>query len=221
MRPIRVFASYLSVLLLVACAAVPPFADRIEPDASVREAVAATARTVALREVAVVVHVGHAVRAELRPDRSLHVWRGLLLRTVDEGELAFALAHELAHDALAHPFPARGDARDVGQELAADARARDSLATVGFDPAAGASLLRALREEAWVADADASSLAELDRRIAAFGDIDPSHGVRSDDPWRAVWQSHRDAWLAADPASGDAKRRAVLERHVAAARRAR
>jgi hypothetical protein len=199
------------LLLLAACASGPSRQTGLEPDPAVRGAVAATARAIAGRDVPVVVHVGHAVRAELRPDRSLHVWRGLLLRTYTEGELAFALAHELAHAALGHPFPDRGAERDVEQELAADARARESLAAAGFDPAAGADLLRALRDEAVAMAADAIAVAEIDRRIAAFAS--PSGAsVRADDAWRAVWLERRSAWLAADPASADPQRLAAVER---------
>jgi len=204
------FAALL--LVLSACASAPPPGFGIEPDPAVGAAVAATARAVAGREVAVVVHVGHAVCAELRPDRSVHVWRGLLLRTQDARELAFALAHELAHEALAHPFPARGAARDVEQELAADARAREILAAAGFDPAAGAVLLRALREEATAMGADEVATAELDRRLVAFGAVLRPRNVGLPDPWRAVWLERRGAWLADDPASGDPRRLAAATR---------
>lgn len=217
MPRIRFPASCLVLLLLAACASAPP-SDRIEDDRSVRLAVAATARTVALRDVDVVVHVGHAVRAELRPDLSLHVWRGLLLRTVDEGELAFALAHELAHHALAHPFPVAGAPRDVEQELAADARAREVLDQAGFDTNAGARLLQALRDEAAVADSAPAALAELDRRIGAFESAAAGENRRMDDPWRSTWRTHYAEWLAADPASGDPARLAAVARHARMAR---
>jgi predicted Zn-dependent protease len=205
-----------SLLLLAACASGPGRRIGLEPDAEVREAVATTARAIAGHDVAVVVHVGHAVRAELRPDRSLHVWRGLLLRTRDADELAFALAHELAHDALAHPFPPRGAERDVEQEMAADARARETLAAAGFDALAGAGLMRALRDEAVAMDADATAVAELDRRLAAFPGASTSSGRRAGDAWHAVWLARRNDWLAADPASADPQRLAALERRAGA-----
>jgi hypothetical protein len=217
MSTTRIWCLVVLLLALAACATRPPGGFGIEPDATVGEAVAATARAVASRDVAVVVHVGHAVRAELRPDRTIHVWRGLLLRTPDASELAFALAHELAHDALGHSFPARGAERNLDQELAADAEARARLATTGFDPAGGFDLLHALRGEAALMGADASALAELDRRIAAFPVSEVSFSVRADDPWRATWQARWREWLADDPASGDRRRLELLERRAAAA----
>ncbi|HET7842990.1 MAG TPA: hypothetical protein VFL14_02490 [Xanthomonadales bacterium] len=210
----RISALLALLALLAGCASTPPVGHGIEPDAAVGNAVAATARAVAGRDVPVVVHVGTAVRAELRPDHVLHVWRGLLLRTRDVGELAFALAHELAHDELAHPFPARGSARNVDQELAADARARETMARAGFGPGAGATLLRALRDEALVMDADAGALAELDRRLAAFDPDAALYSLRGDDPWRGTWAAHHAQWLAADPASADPRRRAIVARRV-------
>jgi len=205
------------VIAIAACTTAPPAGDAVDDDPVVTAAVAQTARRVAPGDVEIVVHAGHTVRAELRPDRSLHVWRGLLLRARDGSELAFALAHERAHDALGHAFPRRGAARDIGQELAADAEAQRALATAGFDPSAGATLLQALRDEAAAAAGDAAAIRELDRRIAAFGTGRPRAAPPADDPWRPTWLARRAGWLAADPASADPRRRDVVARHAGVA----
>lgn len=86
-----------------------------------------------------------APQAELIGGEVLLVRSGLLQAVRSDDELAFVLAHELAHGALGHvEARRRPEWRALEAEIAADAWARTRLAARGFRPEAGAELLSRL-----------------------------------------------------------------------------
>jgi Zn-dependent protease with chaperone function len=63
----------------------------------------------------------------------------LLARVTDRSELAFILAHEVAHVALGH-----GIHGGIAAEVAADALALQAVTALGFNPCSGPSVLERL-----------------------------------------------------------------------------
>jgi hypothetical protein len=83
-----------------------------------------------------------APQAELIGEQVLLVRTGLLDAVRSDDELAFVLAHELAHRALGHVAARRAAGWDaMAAEIAADARASARLGEIGLDAKAGAVLL--------------------------------------------------------------------------------
>lgn len=212
----------LSCLVLFAgCAAVPPREAAPLDDAAVVAWLQSRAESLAGGEpVAVEVLDGPRPQAELGPDGRLRVWRGLLLRTRDEAEVTFVLAHELAHRTLGH-FARReaGAGWDpVEAEREADRAALDALRQMGLRADAATSLLSLVAGEAERDPAaDGAALAEVGRRLEVLWEqvADAGmHPMRAHDPWRALMDARFEAWLAADPAGRDPARAALVREHV-------
>lgn len=111
---------------------------------------------------------GSAPQAELLGDRLLRVRTGLLAAVRSEDELAFVLAHELAHRELGHMGARRAaDWDGAGAEREADAVALKRLTVLGYDRAAGRALLSRLA-------ADPAAHAALRDRIEALPDEPPA-----------------------------------------------
>lgn len=86
-----------------------------------------------------------APQAELIGGEILLVRSGLLEAARSDDEMAFVLAHELAHGALGHIAARRKPDWDASAaEIAADAWARQRVAAAGLEPQAGAALLARL-----------------------------------------------------------------------------
>lgn len=86
-----------------------------------------------------------APQAGIIGGRVLVVRTGLIEAAPSDDELAFALAHELAHAVLGHMEARRAPGWDAaGAERDADAWALARTRRLGFDTAAAASLLRRL-----------------------------------------------------------------------------
>ena len=86
-----------------------------------------------------------APQAEVIGGQVLLVRTGLLEAAASDDELAFVLAHELAHAALGHVAARREPAWDAeAGERAADAWALERTRRLGFDPAAAVNQLRRL-----------------------------------------------------------------------------
>jgi hypothetical protein len=86
-------------------------------------------------------------RADLLGGQVVVLHLGLLVRTRDEAELAFVLAHELAHRRLGHVAARRlADWDAQAAELAADRDAARTLQRLGYRVSAGSELLRRLLE---------------------------------------------------------------------------
>lgn len=82
-------------------------------------------------------------QADLVGAQVLRIGMGLLLTVQDEAELAFVLAHELAHARLDHIDARRRWRWDGDQaERDADRAALVQMQTLGYRPGAGAGLLR-------------------------------------------------------------------------------
>lgn len=188
-------------LQLSAAAIDDPELLRFVSASALRIVAGAAAPTLVLRR-------GADVRAELAPDGTLHVWEGLLLRTRDEAELTFVLAHELAHRELEHARAQRTQAL----ELDADAWAVAALYRAGMRRDAGTTLLTALLDESQLAGASpetGAARALLRARIDALPPAQ-SGAATADDRWIVLAAARRAAWLARDPAARDPRRRELL-----------
>ncbi|KFN49690.1 M48 family metalloprotease [Arenimonas composti] len=151
------------------------------------------------------------------PDALLVLRTGTLLRCRDEAEVAFVLAHELAH-------ARRGDARerwrrgeaggdpqagDPAIERRADADALAMLAAAGYPPAAGLRLWSRLVVEADAAPVPAARthppqrerVAELRARLGT-SDVDVDAGDAGAARWLAVLAPFHARWLATEVAFG-------------------
>lgn len=85
------------------------------------------------------------LQADLLGERLLRLRSGLLTAVADEAELAFVLAHELAHGELGHLAARREDGWDAARaERAADAAALRTLERLGYDAGAPRALLERL-----------------------------------------------------------------------------
>jgi hypothetical protein len=220
MRAFR-WSVLLLPLLLAACAspATRPTAPLADP-----EIVAwLQARADALsggQPVRVEVLDGPRVQAELGADGTLRIWRGLLLRTRDEAEITFVIAHELAHRALGH-----FERRDAGAgwdpleaEREADRAALESLRQMGLRADASTSLLSlALGEAQRDDDTDPAARDQVGQRLEVLWEqvaASTGHPMRDRDPWRALLDARFEAWFAADPAARDPAREGLVREHV-------
>lgn len=163
---------------------------------------------------------GPRVQAELLPDGRLRIGRALLLRTRDEAEVTFVLAHELAHRALGHfERRAAGDGwNDLQAEREADREALDALRQMGLRPDAATSLLSVVAgERSLDPGVDREGLALVEQRLEVLWEQVAgagSHPMRAQDGWRALMDTRFEAWLADDPAAGDPARAALVREHV-------
>lgn len=73
--------------------------------------------------------------------RTLIISRGMLVRLQSEAELAFVLAHEIAHIIFHHDFTVRDSQRIPQEELEADKKALEILSSAGYDPKQSAALI--------------------------------------------------------------------------------
>jgi len=99
------------------------------------------------------------VNAFALPPTTVYIHRGMLAQIRDEAELAWMLAHEIAHITAGHADDAISDAvldieheegpddirHSRADELAADELAILAMTQAGYDPRAAGTLLRALR----------------------------------------------------------------------------
>jgi hypothetical protein len=150
-------------------------------------------------------------QARMLPGGALVVHTGLLLRLRDEDELAFVVAHELAHDGEA---ATRGD-----DEPAADAAAIAMLRATGFDPGAAARLLVRLRDEGPVAATPpaAGTHATFAERLDALPAIPdaPASRAPADPAWPAASVPSLREWLGDEIRFGGREpTRAMLEAAV-------
>jgi len=108
-------------------------------------------------------------QAELLPDGRLALHRGMLQVTANEAELAFVLAHEVAHRERQHR-PTRSLAARLPLELEADAEAQRRLCTLGYPADAGRRLLERLRPGTPGNAREAEALKQIDERLSVLGD---------------------------------------------------
>lgn len=94
---------------------------------------------------ALVVIESRSANAFIRKKTEVVLTQTLLSRVTDESELAFILAHELAHIALEHTVNGGTSA-----EVAADTLALQVVTALGFDPCSGSSVLERLGSPAQV-----------------------------------------------------------------------
>lgn len=190
LRLIRTLRWLLPALLLAACAAPEP---RNGPDAFARHALAKREQALAAsserrrdpqREAQLrrLLCEADAERCgtlrlylleraspvvDLSEDGVLRVFLPVFRYLADEDELAFVLAHELAHLALGHFDAMRRPGWDaIDAEIKADAWARLRLAENGRDDCAGARLLPRLAPARELKPAEREALA---RRLEAMG----------------------------------------------------
>lgn len=116
-------------------------------------------------------------QADLLGGQVLVLRTGLLAQVRDEDELAFVLAHELAHRRLAHVAARRRTEWDApAAELAADRLAAQTLQGLGYRASAGSGLLRRLLLSTHDQQASAlirSRLAALPPAAAGTASFDP------------------------------------------------
>ena len=106
-----------------------------------------------------------APQADLLGSRVLRLRTGLLAAVANEDELAFVLAHELAHDRLGHVEARRHAGWDAARaELEADAEAVRTLGRLGFRTGAPRALLQRLAARSPAGE-------RLEARIAALPDL--------------------------------------------------
>ena len=153
--------------------------------------------------------------AAVLPGGALVIHTGLLRRLGDEAELAFLLAHELAHERRgdtrarrdAAPGPVRGDAARA-REAAADRDAIARLVAAGYDPAAVVALWERLSADAGPAGTLGSHPPTADRLAAARVAARPARGgERGAERWEALVAPRRARWEAdvVRPAHGAAE----------------
>ena len=106
-------------------------------------------------------------QAEALPDGRIAIRRGMLLALEEEAELAFVIAHEIAHRRLGHRAPQSLQAR-LPLELAADAHALEQLRRLGYPDDAPARLIERIRPSR--ADDERHRIAhqQIDARLAAL-----------------------------------------------------
>jgi hypothetical protein len=215
LRPLLVLAL---ACLLVACTAPMRPAQPFD-DPAVRDWLQARAEALAGGEpVQVALYSGAPIQADLEPDGRLRLWRALLLRTRDEAEVTFVIAHELAHRSLGH-FERRKAATDwdpLAAELEADRQAIDTLRQMGLRADAGTSLLSLIDAEfALVLEADDPARILVSRRLEALWEQTAQpHEPRSGDGWRSLLDARWQAWFAQDAASRDPARKGMVRDHV-------
>ena len=107
-------------------------------------------------------------QADLLSGRILRFNLGLLLALESEAELAFVLAHELAHRDLRHDAARRRAGWDALEaEEQADLAAASTLARLGYPGSTGIVLLRRLHR----ASTEPDARAQLASRVAAISAI--------------------------------------------------
>jgi predicted Zn-dependent protease len=87
----------------------------------------------------------HAANAFIRHRNEVVLTRALVARVTDESELAFILAHEMAHVALGHD---RGGG--IPAEMEADALALKVVTALDFNPCSGSDVLERLGSPAQI-----------------------------------------------------------------------
>jgi beta-barrel assembly-enhancing protease len=129
-------------------------------------------------------------QAELLGGEALVLRTGLFARTRDEDELAFVLAHELAHRTLAHVAARRRNDWDArAAELAADRAAASTSQRLGYRASAGPGLLRRL-----LASTRHEGAREMiEARIDALSGADSQAPASTDREFDAVMARYRGA----------------------------
>lgn len=218
MNASRLLSSIALAALLTACVApMRPAAPLDDPAA--RDWLQARAEALSGGEpVQVELFGGAPIQADLQPDGRLRLWTGLLLRTRDEAEVTFVIAHELAHRTLGH-FERRESGPDwdpLVAELEADRQAINTLRQMGLRGDAGTSLLSLLDAEfAQVLAEDDPARVLVSRRLEALWELTPPpHEARSVDAWRSLLDARWEAWFADDPAARDPARTALVRDHA-------
>ena len=218
MNALRLPCLIVLAVLLAGCMA-PTRSDRPLEEPAVRDWLQARAQALAGGEpVQVELLDGQAIQADLRPDGTLRLWKGLLLRTRDEAEVTFIIAHELAHRSLGH-FDRRESAVDwdpIAAEREADRQAIDTLRQMGLRADAGTSLLSLLDAEfALVLAADDPARRMVSQRLEALWELTPPpHEPRDGDGWRSRVDARWEPWFAGDAAARDPTRERLVRDHV-------
>ncbi|MBL8255849.1 MAG: M48 family metalloprotease [Pseudoxanthomonas mexicana] len=157
------------------------------------------------------------LRAQWREPGVVLVWADLLLRVVDDAELAFVLAHEVGHARLGHaavPAATATAADRLALEREADRWARARLVAMGYRADAGETLLAALSAELAGDPARATVRATIEARLAALRALpppgDPIGTGAAPAGWPALQRSRREAWAALDPSLRDPARAAQV-----------
>ncbi len=181
--PVLRLALPLFLVLLAGCAAPPPAtpADRLD-DPALGAALGDLLCKLEPRCGLLHLHVidNAAEQAHMLADGRLLFSLGLLLATDGEDEIAFVLAHELAHRRLRHS-PLAAPAQRLPMEIAADRAARARLIELGWRADAGTRLLSRLLERERQRDADGgaldASITQLRARLEALGEpsVVPAH----------------------------------------------
>ena len=109
---------------------------------------------------ALVVIESPSANAFIRRKTEVVLTQKLLTRVTDESELAFILAHEVAHIALEHTLNG-----GVSAEVAADTLALKVVTALGFDPCSGSSVLERLGSPAQL------TLVSVAPRLTALHDM--------------------------------------------------
>ena len=157
------------------------------------------------------------LRAQWREPGVVLIWADLLLRVIDDAELAFVLAHEIGHSRLGHaavPAATASAADRLRIEWEADRWARTRLVAVGYRADAGATLLAALSAELAGDPARVDVRATIEARLAALRALPPGGDEAGTGAapggWPALQRSRRDAWAALDPSLRDPARAAQV-----------
>lgn len=131
-------------------------------------------------------------QADVVGARLLTLRLGLLRALRNDDELAFVLAHELAHGTLGHVAARRReDWNAAAAERAADDLAQATLRGAGLRASAGAELLARLRDDVTAADA---RLAIAMRLTALCNDACPDGaGAPHDASWSELLRRYDDA----------------------------
>lgn len=219
----------IALALLVACAATAPSREATAArwrlaDAALRDpelerfldrrlaavgAGGSTAVSVVLRPP--------GLRAQWREPGVVLVWADLLLRVIDDAELAFVLAHEVGHSRLGHaevPAATATAADRLTIEREADRWARARIVAMGYRADAGETLLAALSAELADDPARATVRSTIEARLSALRALppegDPIGTGAAPGGWPALQRSRREAWAALDPSLRDPARAAQV-----------
>jgi len=130
-------------------------------------------------------------QAELLADGRLSVRLGMLLALEEDCELAFVLAHEIAHHRNDHRATASIAAR-LPMELEADAAALAATTALGYPEDCGARLIRRLQPVALDERTQQAGREQLQVRLQA---LPPPTGraAAPSEAWKAVIARHRAA----------------------------
>ena len=130
-------------------------------------------------------------QAELLPDGRLSLRLGMLLAIEEDCELAFVLAHEIAHRQFQHRATPGIDGR-LPMELAADAAALTATTALGFPPDCGARLIQRLQPVALDEATRAAGRKQLQARLQALPAA-TSRRPEASVEWTALMARHRQA----------------------------